>query len=163
MEAVSEIVVKTCLWCGAPKLLSEFSKEKKNRSGRAGHCLECHRKHSKKYSPGQWNDPHKRVRKSFCSIRHHAKKVGRAFTITLDEFKAVVSNPCHYCGGPLPQWHGGLDRKDNSKGYEPSNVLPCCVWCNRARNSDLTVDEMERIVGPAIRRVREEREKSAIS
>jgi len=31
--------------------------------------------------------------------------------------------------------YNGLDRADNSKGYELDNVVPCCGRCNRAKNA----------------------------
>ena len=75
----------------------------------------------------------------------------------------LMVGPCHYCQGPRPEVGSGLDRIDNSKGpnakgYSFDNVLRCCIICNMARGDSLTVKEMEDHVGPAIRKVREERE-----
>lgn len=33
-----------------------------------------------------------------------------------------------------------IDRIDSSKGYEPSNIVPCCTMCNRMK-SDFTSEE----------------------
>ena len=29
----------------------------------------------------------------------------------------------------------GIDRGDNSKGYLPENLVPCCKGCNRAKST----------------------------
>lgn len=53
---------------------------------------------------------------------------------------------CHYCGSPPSNlsWHpdgngsfayNGIDRVDNSCGYESDNVVPCCKHCNIAKRS----------------------------
>lgn len=75
------------------------------------------------------------------------------FELTLDEFKQVVSQKCHYCND-----YGtsekcilksdkqkisnlcGIDRKDNTKGYTIENSLPCCGICNWMK-SDYTYEE----------------------
>jgi hypothetical protein len=53
--------------------------------------------------------------------------------LTPSEYAALVAQPCWYCGGPLPEYGYGLDRIDETAGYEASNVLPCCRWCNTYR------------------------------
>lgn len=49
---------------------------------------------------------------------------------------------CHYCGvGPETERRSGkrsvktngIDRADNSIGYTPTNVVPCCSSCNRIK------------------------------
>lgn len=72
-----------------------------------------------------------------------AKTRGLSFDLTFDEFKTLRKNPCHYCGGALPETTGGLDRIDNSIGYEHGNVLPCCKDCNFHRGNKWTVAEAE--------------------
>jgi hypothetical protein len=47
----------------------------------------------------------------------------------------------------------GLDRLDDSKGYEVGNVVSCCTECNLARGCRFTPKEMK-IIGAAIRRVK---------
>ena len=31
--------------------------------------------------------------------------------------------------------YNGIDRKDNTRGYEPDNCLPCCGLCNRMKSA----------------------------
>lgn len=69
--------------------------------------------------------------------------------LTTEQFRHLVSSPCHYCG-VLPSskclkrrtkntWgeftYNGIDRKDSSKHYTLENCVPCCHWCNRAKNA----------------------------
>ncbi len=66
-------------------------------------------------------------------------------SIAYKEFMSICLTPCHYCGKQpekRPTQKGrttinasGIDRVDNDKGYVLGNVVPCCTWCNRAKNS----------------------------
>lgn len=68
--------------------------------------------------------------------------------LSFEEFQAICRRPCSYCGAPPEQrpsqrgrssiFASGIDRVDNSKGYSPDNVVPCCTWCNRAKSSNTT-------------------------
>ena len=40
-----------------------------------------------------------------------------------------------------------LDRVDNSQGYTPENVLPCCALCNLLRKDWISCDEMMVLMG----------------
>lgn len=40
----------------------------------------------------------------------------------------------------------GLDRIDNSKGYEPGNVVSCCNVCNTIKNKYLSLEETKAAV-----------------
>lgn len=82
--------------------------------------------------------------------RQCADKRGFAWKITLEDWKRLTRQPCHYCGEP-PSNHSkgryngtyrynGLDRVDNSVGYVLNNVVPCCKRCNCAK-SDQTLAE----------------------
>jgi hypothetical protein len=57
-----------------------------------------------------------------------------------------LSSSCHYCGTLPIKTHGGklyngaylhngIDRVNNNIGYELSNCVPCCMICNRAKNT----------------------------
>lgn len=74
-----------------------------------------------------------------------AKRKGYDWNLTEEQFENLVSGECHYCGD-IPAnkacrvgsngafIYNGIDRLDNSKGYECDNVVSCCKICNFAKN-----------------------------
>lgn len=90
----------------------------------------------------------------FDKYRRAALKRGYQWRLSFDEFIALTVQDCHYCGEPPSQEHiarigntdgkpylyNGIDRSDNTKGYQVDNVVPCCGRCNVAK-MDRDVDE----------------------
>ncbi len=70
--------------------------------------------------------------------------------LTFEQYAPFLALPCHYCKGPLDLSGVGLDRKDNERGYEIDNVLPCCGDCNRTRGDRLTVEETEAAIAAVL-------------
>ena len=69
-------------------------------------------------------------------------KTKKPWKLTFEEYERLISDPCHYCDADISKARGsGLDRLDNSKGYEVGNVVPCCKACNTGRNANFTHDE----------------------
>lgn len=74
--------------------------------------------------------------------------------LTLEQFIAVTSQPCYYCGR-YPKTtnscihknssqdvaengyftYNGLDRIDSSKDHSKNNVVTCCKYCNYAKHN----------------------------
>jgi hypothetical protein len=95
----------------------------------------------------------------FGIYRRSALKLGRAFDLTFEQFKAITAQACHYCGIRPLQIHraydrngeftyNGMDRIDNSQGYVESNVVACCGTCNYAksiRGYDEFIEWLDRI------------------
>ena len=77
--------------------------------------------------------------------RTGALKRGRSFDLTEEEFRALTSAACHYCGGEPASvfraskgYNGtyvcnGIDRVDNAQGYSLGNCVTCCKACNRMK------------------------------
>lgn len=77
----------------------------------------------------------------YAQYRQGARRRDIDFSLTRKEFYVLIGRPCHYCGTP-PEFRivsdrlnggcvaGGIDRKDNTLGYTPSNSVPCCRTCN---------------------------------
>lgn len=84
------------------------------------------------------------MQRRFTAAKCNAFSRGIPFLLSFDEFSVLASRECFYCGGLFGKVKnaGGLDRIDNSLGYEPSNVLPCCGVCNTTRGNRWTVEEM---------------------
>lgn len=71
------------------------------------------------------------------------------FSITLEQFKNIITKNCHYCGSEpvvtnsskrinktdIPVKNNGVDRINNSLGYILENCVPCCKICNIMKNN----------------------------
>lgn len=72
-------------------------------------------------------------RKTFYEYKYGAKYRNIPFELSLDQVNAMCLLPCTYCGD-LPDPKNGIDRIDNAIGYLVDNCLPCCAFCNIAKN-----------------------------
>ena len=135
---------------------NEFSRKLSNKATSSTvQCLSCSN-----------SRPFVGERHVFKRIKSDAVRAGRDFNITLDFFIEMSHRPCFYCnrsninsvnvpskkGGYLIKGfrYNGLDRIDNAIGYEEDNCVPCCVVCNRAKNSmsfDEFMDYIQALVG----------------
>lgn len=82
----------------------------------------------------------------YSSYKRAAQERSLYFNLTMDEFRQFVESDCHYCGASPSvtytsrnlageyAWNG-IDRVDNTKGYEKENCVPCCSMCNLAKSS----------------------------
>lgn len=87
---------------------------------------------------------------ALSGIKANAAKRGYRWDVTDEHAYELMARNCHYCDAPPSNLTGrhkrsgtfaysGLDRVDNSRGYEANNVVACCVHCNlakRARTKD---------------------------
>lgn len=100
----------------------------------------------------------------FSNYQASARKRGRAWEITFEEFCGLTSQDCHYCGAPPSNatrdkngegmfTYNGLDRVDPSRGYATDNVVPACIVCNRAK-ADMSREEFHAWVGRVYSRIR---------
>jgi hypothetical protein len=75
------------------------------------------------------------------------------FNLTFEDVVEITSQNCYYCGdsatnrcyrsrGHSVYHYNGIDRKDNTVGYEKENCVPCCRTCNKAKHS-LTLKEVQ--------------------
>jgi 5-methylcytosine-specific restriction endonuclease McrA len=82
----------------------------------------------------------------YNSYRAGARRRNVDFTISKELFSVLSKQNCHYCGkepdnvNKAARRYGeyvysGIDRVDNSIGYVPSNVVPACYTCNRAKGT----------------------------
>lgn len=97
-----------------------------------------------------------REESSFRALLRRYKKGAEVrkieFALSDDEFRALVSSNCSYCGAPPSLsvkssvksisdvvWNG-IDRVNNLFGYTSNNVLPCCRTCNVAKGTMNSLD-----------------------
>ncbi len=121
-------------------------------NGATTSCGCYHKEKVKDVSHLTWYDEQRRnrdrklilARPLYNRYKTQAKRRGREFNLTFDEFIKYVFDNCNYCGTePIAELkvhqytgsilYNGIDRVDNSKGYIEGNVVTCCEICNRAK------------------------------
>lgn len=103
-------------------------------------------------------DAERGLNQVYASYKHDAYRRNYFWGLTLEDFKALATCPCSYCGKAAGQrsWgfhFNGLDRKDNKKGYHVRNVVPCCTACNQVKGVHLSFEEM-RVAMKAVLKLR---------
>lgn len=87
--------------------------------------------------------------KVFIAYKNGAKRRNYTFNLTQDDVKNITQQNCHYCGCEPKQIskskngnyiYNGIDRVNNSRGYELDNVVPCCAKCNRIKTNMNLID-----------------------
>lgn len=76
--------------------------------------------------------------------KSNARRRGKDFTLTYEEYTFFVSRPCYYCNADISKESGvGLDRILNEEGYHVHNVNSCCSSCNRSRSKSMGAEEFK--------------------
>ena len=95
---------------------------------------------------------------AFCyNTNASANKRGYSFELTLDEISNLSQQVCTYCGKEPEQFlssfpnfiYNGIDRVDNTKGYEIENCVTCCKLCNRMKDT-LSLDEFKNHIAKVV-------------
>lgn len=78
----------------------------------------------------------------YKNYKSNAKKRKIIFLLPREDFRNITKQNCYYCGAEPAQIskrkkcsygayiYNGIDRIDNTKGYELDNCVPCCGVCN---------------------------------
>lgn len=86
---------------------------------------------------------HSAKNKVLTSYKQSCKQRNLDFILEEELFFSLISKNCYYCGKEPQQKvetktgiiiYNGLDRVDNNFGYIPSNVVPCCISCNKIKH-----------------------------
>lgn len=80
----------------------------------------------------------------FSEYKKAASERGYPWFLSDADFDVLTAQNCFYCAAPPSNTNNsgcngsftytGIDRMDNSRGYEIDNVVPCCRRCNRAKD-----------------------------
>lgn len=91
----------------------------------------------------------------YCRYKKTAKRRNLEFTLTQEQFKNIVFKNCGYCGDAPSNCqksntggsfiYNGIDRIDNSKGYNYENCAPCCIKCNYMKHTTSVESFIERV------------------
>lgn len=93
------------------------------------------------------------LRRFYTVYKYNSGRDGRTFLLSFEDYLDVVKKDCFYCGEPPAErkWRNksafvnGIDRSDNSRGYEVDNVLPCCNRCNFCKGRLGTEEFIEQV------------------
>lgn len=124
-------IVMNCIECNL-NYIPHLTKHNKP-SKRCAACYEKQAAREATRAPRTRNYKEERARHSethYNEYKRHAAKRGLIFTLIRDEFNALVQQPCYYCISKSDTEVVGIDRKDNARGYEHDNCVPCCEMCN---------------------------------
>ena len=89
------------------------------------------------YAEKRRNDPNRKEQRKqhgltldgkYAQYKSAAKSRNKIFNLTKEEFSSFWQQPCEYCGDDIDTI--GIDRIDNSIGYEVTNLKSCCQMCN---------------------------------
>ena len=148
MDKLREQKQIACTGCKELLPITEFHRNKSKSSGYNNKCKSCRSYHLKVYYANNkelYSSKRKNINSKYTLLKSTAKKRNIYLDLTIEEYKEINSNPCHYCGGGLPEVGYALDRIDSDKGYTKDNVLPCCKLCNQAKNS-LSMEEFKQLI-----------------
>lgn len=107
-------------------------------------------------------------RRLLRSYKGRAKHKNLLWALDDSTFRDLVSQRCYYCGAQPSNvmqdkhfygafTYNGLDRINNTRGYEADNVVPCCALCNRAKGTtdhDWFVQWLDNLAAFRLRRPR---------
>lgn len=92
---------------------------------------EQHKKEYQKAYRERWKKIGKTVGTRYSVYKSTSKRRNIEFNLTKEQFVELWNKPCHYCGSDIVGI--GVDRVDNTIGYQVDNIVPCCSWCNRMK------------------------------
>lgn len=123
--------------CGNKLILDAHSIDKKKDNDR---CHKCVKRGYQDETLSSKNNLYARYKGTCAELR------GYSFSLSFEDFINLTQQNCYYCGAPPTNYkklfdakkgyfYNGLDRIDNTKGYDLSNVKPCCTDCNYAKGT----------------------------
>ena len=77
----------------------------------------------------------------YKQYKYKAKERGLSFELSFEQFCGLWQKPCTYCGASIDTI--GIDRVDNSIGYNIKNIVSCCFSCN-TKKGQMTCEQWNR-------------------
>jgi hypothetical protein len=84
--------------------------------------------------------------------RQHKTGQKQPWTLTIEQYQALVTGNCRYCGAEPAQpckavgvRKNGIDRVDSSIGYHADNCVPCCTTCNLMKGTRTVSEFIEHV------------------
>ena len=127
------------------------------RRGKAIGCGKCRSKIGNQYGSYNLKTYDSAFKIFYRTVKLGAEARHLTFKLSMKDVKNICKQTCFYCG-TSPKYivkvrnkfgndfiYNGIDRVDNSKGYTPDNVVPCCKKCNQAK-MNLTVEQFKLLI-----------------
>jgi len=115
---------KKCGCCKKERRYCFFGRDVVTYDGYRSQCKKCLNKKKVKIENKTVNKRYKKYERNTIARN--------MIPLLFEQFEELTSKPCSYCGG----WSNkelkftGIDRINNSRGYEIDNCSPCCKFCN---------------------------------
>jgi hypothetical protein len=142
VDILSVDTTKICTKCGVDKQLKEFCLIKRRLDGHNNICRVCVSNNPRRIA---FNREHlTTLNGRFNKAKWKSKIRKIEFTISLEAYVVIASQPCYYCDNRLGDRVNrgvGLDRLNNAIGYVIGNVVSCCGRCNRLKSYWMTPEE----------------------
>jgi len=158
---------KTCPGCGEVKPVDCFGRDISKKDGLTRCCKECVHIHDQEMrirhrdkirarrrayyeshadainaKAKQWQEKNPGLFSYYCR-KSSAKQRKIPWHIDQEWYLVHIwEKRCAYGNHPC---EGGIDRADNSRGYEPDNCVPCCWWCNTIKGTHTITEVRSRI------------------
>jgi hypothetical protein len=93
----------------------------------------------------------------FLSYKKSSQKRKIAFLLSKKQFEKLITQNCYFCNAKPSLIRkanhiskdyvivNGIDRLDNSKGYELKNCVSCCSFCNYAKKELSQTEFLDKI------------------
>ena len=75
----------------------------------------------------------------YANCKRSAVMRNLPFALSIEEYETIITSSCKYCGHKDDNEAIGVDRINSLRGYDMTNVVPCCKICNMMKN-DLSLD-----------------------
>lgn len=105
--------------------------------------VERNKEHRSEYMKAHVKKP--KARFNYCKGRCKEREL--IWSLTFDQYDALISNPCFYCDGKLSETGYGIDRLENDiREYRLDNCVPACRHCNVLRTNIVTAEELVALI-----------------
>lgn len=88
---------------------------------------------------------HQKPEYKYFSYERNAKRRNQPFDLTYEQYLSLANAPCYLCGNKPNGNLNGIDRRNNTEGYNIRNCEPCCRMCNIMKNKHHLDEFLEHI------------------
>jgi hypothetical protein len=135
LQTVNHTTQRVCAQCG--KDFERFTTRYGKESVTCGGCTAAQAKQDEKRKDRVRNfrdERYKNIPQFYKEYVTSAAKRGYQMDLQFDTFSRLVALDCHYCGDKTEGEVNGIDRVDNSIGYQEDNCVTACWRCNRMKH-----------------------------